>query len=59
MNPLIAGLVLILEVLFAVGVIGSAIVILLTMVEDARVMFERETTPPAASQNIDRGMGEA
>jgi len=59
MNPVIAGLVLILEALFAVGVIGSAVVILLTMVEVARVMFEKEPPLGAPSQKIDRGVGEA
>ena len=44
MNTLIAVLIRIIEVMFVAGVIGSAIVVLLTSVEDFKMLFEKETT---------------
>lgn len=43
MNTLIAVLIRIIEVMFVAGVIGSAIVVLLTSVEDFKMLFEKET----------------
>jgi hypothetical protein len=44
MNLLIAILIRIIEVMFVAGVIGSAIVVVLTSVEDFQMLFERETS---------------
>lgn len=57
MNPVLTVLIVILETLFAVGMIGSAAVILLTMFEDVEVMFEQDEAVGAASQ-IDHGVPE-
>jgi hypothetical protein len=43
MNILVAILIRIVEVMFVVGVAGSAIVVVLTSVEDFRMLFEKET----------------
>jgi hypothetical protein len=45
MNLLIAVLIRIIEVMFVAGVIGSSIVVLLTSIEDFRMLFEKETSP--------------
>ena len=45
MNALIASLIRIIEVMFVAGVIGSSIVVLLTSIEDFRMLFEKETSP--------------
>ncbi len=37
--------VFVLEWMFSLGLIGSAIVILLTTIEDVKVLFEKEKTP--------------
>ena len=42
MNALITVLVRILEILFVIGVIGSAVVWLLTTFEDIETMFTRD-----------------
>ena len=42
MNILISILIRIVEVMFVSGVIGSAIVIVLTSVEDFKMLFEKE-----------------
>jgi hypothetical protein len=42
---LVATLIRIIEVMFVAGVIGSAIVVVLTSVEDFKMMFEKETSP--------------
>ena len=44
MNTLIAVLIRIIEVMFVAGVIGSAVVVFLTSVEDFKMLFEKETT---------------
>jgi hypothetical protein len=43
MNILISILIRIIEVMFVAGVIGSAIVVLLTSIEDFRMLFEKES----------------
>ena len=43
MNLLVSILIRIIEVMFVAGVIGSAIVVLLTSVEDFKMLFEKET----------------
>ncbi len=44
MSLLIALLIRIIEVMFVAGVIGSAIVVVLTSLEDFRMLFEKETS---------------
>jgi hypothetical protein len=44
MNLLVSILIRIIEVMFVAGVIGSAIVVLLTSVEDFKMLFEKEST---------------
>jgi hypothetical protein len=44
MNLLIAILIRTIEVMFVAGVIGSAIVVVLTSVEDFKMLFEKETS---------------
>ena len=43
MNLLVSILIRIIEVMFVAGVIGSAIVVLLTSVEDLKMLFEKES----------------
>jgi hypothetical protein len=43
MNLLVYILIRIIEVMFVAGVIGSAIVVLLTSVEDFKMLFEKES----------------
>ena len=45
MNLLIAILIRVIEAMFVAGVLGSAIVVLLTSIEDVRMLFEKETSP--------------
>ena len=44
MNLSIAILIRIIEVMFVAGVIGSAIVVVLTSVEDFKMLFEKGTS---------------
>ena len=44
MNLSIAILIRIIEVMFVAGVIGSAIVVVLTSVEDFKMLFEKEAS---------------
>ncbi len=46
MNILVAVLIRIIEVMFVAGVIGSSIVVILTSVEDFKMLFEKEASPP-------------
>jgi hypothetical protein len=43
MDLLVSILIRIIEVMFVAGVIGSAIVVLLTSIEDFRMLFEKES----------------
>ena len=45
MNILISILIRIIEVMFVAGVMGSSVVVLLTSIEDFKMMFEKETSP--------------
>ena len=54
MNILVAILIRVVEVMFVVGVAGSAIVVVLTSVEDFRMLFEKET-PPAGKRRASTG----
>jgi hypothetical protein len=49
MNPLVSVLIRILEAMFVAGVIGSAIVVILTSIEDFKMLFEKE--PSRADRN--------
>ena len=44
MNLLVSILIRTIEVMFVAGVIGSAIVVLLTSVEDFKMLFEKESS---------------
>ena len=44
MNILIAVLIRIIEVMFVAGAAGSAIVVILTSIEDFKMLFEKETS---------------
>ncbi len=41
-NPIMRTAITVLELLFFAGIIGSAVVILLTGIEDVRTMFSRK-----------------
>jgi hypothetical protein len=45
MDTLIAILIRIVEVMFVAGVIGSSIVVILTSIEDFKMLFEKESPP--------------
>jgi hypothetical protein len=45
MNALVSVLIRIIEVMFVAGVAGSSIVVILTSVEDFKMLFEKETPP--------------
>lgn len=45
MTTLVAILIRIIEVMFVAGVIGSAVVVLLTSIEDFEMLFEKEASP--------------
>jgi len=49
METLVHYFSLVLEVLFFVGMAGSAVVVLMTTIEDAEVFFKKEELPPLAS----------
>ena len=59
MDTLITLLIWILEGMFAVGLVGSALVIVITTVEDIEVMFEKTEPLPTAGRAVDGGGGEA
>jgi hypothetical protein len=41
-NPLVSGGIKLLEMLFFEGILGSAVVIILSAVEDVRTMYSRD-----------------
>jgi hypothetical protein len=50
---LVRVVIYILEIMFIVGMIGSAVVILMTGVEDVETLFEsEEPTPPASLPSV-------
>ena len=54
-NPVIKAAIKLLEVLFAAGIIGSAIVVLLTAIEDLETMFSgnhEENTEPQQKKEV-------
>ena len=50
MNKLITVLIELLEGTFCIGLLGSAVVILMTSVEDLRVMLEKEEVPADSNE---------
>ncbi len=44
MNTLVTILIRIVEVMFVAGVLGSAVVVLLTSIEDFKMLFEKESS---------------
>lgn len=50
MQSFIAISIKVLEVIFATGLLGSALVILLTTFEDVHVLIEKEKNPSAPEQ---------
>jgi hypothetical protein len=42
MNTLVSALVYIIETMFVAGILGSSIVVLLTSIEDFKMLFEKE-----------------
>jgi hypothetical protein len=44
-DTFIAILIRIIEAMFVVGVIGSSIVVILTSIEDFKMLFEKEASP--------------
>ena len=54
MNFLISTLIRLIEVMFVSGVFGSAVVVLLTSIEDFKMLFESESTSHAGvNQDLD------
>ncbi len=51
MNLLVSILIRIIEVMFVAGVVGSAIVVLLTSVEDFKMLFEKESKESPSGRN--------
>jgi len=45
MNALASALIRLVEVMFVAGVLGSAIVVFLTSIEDFKMLFERQPSP--------------
>jgi len=60
-HSLIAGLITLLEVIFVAGVAGSAIVIILTSIEDVREVFHKDTAEDGELSSIgaDQPLSEA
>ena len=48
MNAVISLLIRIIETMFIAGVIGSAVVVLLTSIEDFKMLFEKESSSHAS-----------
>jgi hypothetical protein len=45
MDTVISILIRIIELMFVAGVLGSSIVVVLTSIEDFKMLFEKETSP--------------
>ncbi len=50
MNALLSLLIPVLEGLFVLGVAGSAVVLILTLIEDSKELFHREEAPARANE---------
>ncbi len=46
MNPVVTGLIYVLEAIFLAGVTGSAVVLLLITFKDVKVLFEKRKPAP-------------
>lgn len=51
MNILVSALIRVIEAMFIVGILGSSIVVLLTSVEDFKMLFEKEPSSSAGRNN--------
>jgi hypothetical protein len=47
MNTVISLLIRLIEIMFVGGIIGSAVVVLLTSIEDFKMLFERDSSSHA------------
>jgi hypothetical protein len=47
---MIAALIRVLEVIFALGLLGSSVVLLLTLIEDAKMLFEKDEKLPRVAE---------
>ena len=45
MGRVVSGLIFALEVLFALGVAGSSLVLILTLIEDSKELFMKDKSP--------------
>ncbi|HXP15821.1 MAG TPA: hypothetical protein VN868_01885 [Terriglobales bacterium] len=45
MGRVVAGFIFALEALFAVGIAGSFLVLILTLIEDSRELFQKDKVP--------------
>lgn len=52
MEELVRALIDVLEVVFAIGMVGSAIVLLLSGIEDTRTVLEEDEPTPGAEGRI-------
>lgn len=48
---MVAVLIRILEVLFALGLLGSGVVLILTLIEDAKMLFEKDEKAPSVTEH--------
>ncbi len=48
MNLVVSFLIRVIEAMFVAGILGSAIVVLLTSIEDFKMLFEKEPTSTPA-----------
>jgi hypothetical protein len=51
MNILVSALIHVVEAMFVAGVLGSSIVVLLTSIEDFKMLFEKESSSGAGRNN--------
>ena len=50
MNILVSAMIHVIEAMFVAGILGSAIVVLLTSIEDFKMLFEKEPSSHDANQ---------
>jgi hypothetical protein len=51
MNILVSALIRVIEAMFIAGILGSFIVVLLTSIEDFKMLFEKEPSSSASRNN--------
>lgn len=49
---MVAVLIRILEGIFALGLLGSSVVLLLTLIEDAKMLFEKDEKIPSVVEHV-------